>query len=598
MELRAITLNHIYGEGFVLSDSDEESIFSDSDEESICQPNGGSGDDVQQVRLTQAQVESAVARVKGWLENRWCLSERPSLVESAKADRAEIEELGLVTTCREAASREVDRLEKRVRRYTADIISLPWWDTKMLWQSALSSFDTDIPDMLVTRFWLDGLVDARSIQHQTLQRQYEPSLDSLTKMMAKDAATEKDSESIGAMEPVVSRILRRERLRHGIREPAPLPSDAERYVPQDSRAQETLVRQSPWSTPSQNPHIGPPQSAIEKLRFHINDDRYDQEPVYINGQIRGRIHDHQIEGVRFMWQRLVQEADGGLLFHDMGLGKTMQVITVLVALVEAAAGEATRKLLAPNLRRMRTLVLCPASVVDNWADEIATWAPKTRDPGVNYLGPIVKIQSTMQQRQRHQAIRQWAADVGVLVMGYEMFRVLCQEKDGVGEVLRDKATLVVADEVHRLKSESNIRAFASAIKTPYRLGLTGTPLTNDVMDMYQIAIWASHKPPFGTQESFRTKYDIPICKGSYRDSSAEQKRIAKFQSRRFHDLLRPLVHRMTIEELNGSSELLPGKTEFYLMLRLSPGQLAVYNTYLRGVPSDGSDDQQSDNTMT
>jgi hypothetical protein len=140
MQLKALALDYAYGEASVPSDSDEESIFADSDEKSICQPNDGSGDDVQLVRLPRSEVESTVARVKWWLENRWCLSDRPSLLESAKDDRAEIEELGLVTICREAASRDVAWLEKRIKLHTADIMSLPWWNTKVLELSSFANY--------------------------------------------------------------------------------------------------------------------------------------------------------------------------------------------------------------------------------------------------------------------------------------------------------------------------------------------------------------------------------------------------------------------------------------------------------------------------
>lgn len=53
-----------------------------------------------------------------------------------------------------------------------------------------------------------------------------------------------------------------------------------------------------------------------------------QPPIYINPSIGGRIKEHQIEGVRFMWREIVTKDEarrGCLLAHEMGLGKTMQV---------------------------------------------------------------------------------------------------------------------------------------------------------------------------------------------------------------------------------------------------------------------------------
>ena len=54
----------------------------------------------------------------------------------------------------------------------------------------------------------------------------------------------------------------------------------------------------------------------------------DQDLVFLNPKIGGRIQPHQREGVQFMWRELVadgQSLQGCLLAHTMGLGKTMQV---------------------------------------------------------------------------------------------------------------------------------------------------------------------------------------------------------------------------------------------------------------------------------
>jgi SNF2 family DNA or RNA helicase len=61
----------------------------------------------------------------------------------------------------------------------------------------------------------------------------------------------------------------------------------------------------------------------------INDGKYeDQEFVHVNKKIAPLIKQHQIEGVRFMWNQIVNDQKdhhGCLLAHTMGLGKTMQV---------------------------------------------------------------------------------------------------------------------------------------------------------------------------------------------------------------------------------------------------------------------------------
>ena len=61
----------------------------------------------------------------------------------------------------------------------------------------------------------------------------------------------------------------------------------------------------------------------------INESKLDEEGfVYVNPHIARYIKQHQIEGVRFMWNQIITDEtslSGCLLAHTMGLGKTMQV---------------------------------------------------------------------------------------------------------------------------------------------------------------------------------------------------------------------------------------------------------------------------------
>jgi SNF2 family DNA or RNA helicase len=61
----------------------------------------------------------------------------------------------------------------------------------------------------------------------------------------------------------------------------------------------------------------------------INDGKFEHQGfVYVSKEIAPRIKQHQIEGVRFMWNQIVTDEkamQGCLLAHTMGLGKTMQV---------------------------------------------------------------------------------------------------------------------------------------------------------------------------------------------------------------------------------------------------------------------------------
>ena len=80
----------------------------------------------------------------------------------------------------------------------------------------------------------------------------------------------------------------------------------------------------------------------------------------------GRCGPYQRAGVRWLYL-LARLRLGACLADDMGLGKTIQVLAFLLALKLEAAGKAEPSLL-----------VAPASLLANWASEIARFAPSLR----------------------------------------------------------------------------------------------------------------------------------------------------------------------------------------------------------------------------
>ena len=100
--------------------------------------------------------------------------------------------------------------------------------------------------------------------------------------------------------------------------------------------------------------------------------------IYINPHIGSRIQPHQKDGVQFMWKELTtnhHDLQGCLLSHTMGLGKTMQVITLILTMAEAAKSSNDRisRQIPPALQKSQSLILCPPSLLDNWHDEFDIW---------------------------------------------------------------------------------------------------------------------------------------------------------------------------------------------------------------------------------
>src|SRR5262249_35308177 len=156
--------------------------------------------------------------------------------------------------------------------------------------------------------------------------------------------------------------------------------------------------------------------------------------------------------------------------HTMGLGKTMQVIALLVAITESAnSGDATvRSQIPEGLRISKTLIMCPPGLVDNWSDELLAWDPD------RILGDIFKVSSADKYHRRRHEIEAWNRAGGVLIIGYQMLRSFL-DKGELGDVLLEEPNIVVADEAHNIKNtKSKTRIAASQFRTMSRIALTGS----------------------------------------------------------------------------------------------------------------------------
>src|SRR3981189_2607110 len=115
---------------------------------------------------------------------------------------------------------------------------------------------------------------------------------------------------------------------------------------------------------------------------------------------------------------MMTKGRGCLLAHTMGLGKTLQVIAFLITLASLPP-EAYNSLDMPdhlnskNLKRdyKRFMVVCPPSIVVNWANEFKKWTPRECK---DVLGNVYCVNDTGVQ-ERMTTIRTWYRRGGVLL---------------------------------------------------------------------------------------------------------------------------------------------------------------------------------------
>ncbi|KAL6908803.1 hypothetical protein GGI43DRAFT_393693 [Trichoderma evansii] len=314
-----------------------------------------------------------------------------------------------------------------------------------------------------------------------------------------------------------------------------------------------------------------------EARLIINESKQDDQPfIYISRSIGDRIKDHQIKGVRFLWNQIILDTDhrqGCLLAHTMGLGKTMQVITLLVAISEAAnsADESIKAQIPIDLRSSQSLIICPAGLVNNWLDEIKTWSPE------NLLGTVFKVESAQARYEQISIIEDWGQYGGVLVIGHEMFKRMRSVSDNIEEILTNKPNIVICDEAHTMKnSDSQLHLVLQDFHTKRRIALTGSPLSNSVNEYYSMINWVA--PGYlGPKKEFTNIYANPIELGLDSDSTWHEKRKALKLLEVLKMTVAPKVQRATVQDVKHE---LPPKYEFVIFVKPTPLQEKLYSIYL------------------
>jgi SNF2 family DNA or RNA helicase len=207
------------------------------------------------------------------------------------------------------------------------------------------------------------------------------------------------------------------------------------------------------------------------------------EDYQVPETLRGILRSYQKEG--FKWLRFLHKYRfNGILADDMGLGKTLQVLTLLKSLTY------TRAITKPHL------VVCPRSLLYNWAAEIDKFYPGT--PYIVYHG-IPEERAVMRTGFPKQEI---------IITTYD---ILARDSQSLQEHLFDYCIL---DEAQHIKNHLTLRAReVKRIRSDHRLVMTGTPIENGLDELWSIFDFLM--PGYlNTQPKFTAKYVTPLRKAS------------------------------------------------------------------------------------
>ena len=308
--------------------------------------------------------------------------------------------------------------------------------------------------------------------------------------------------------------------------------------------------------------------------------------VEVDKRLVKKLKPHQVNGVKFMWDACFESLEqiksgkipgGAILAHCMGLGKTLQTISLTQTVLQN-----------PEVDVERVMVICPVNTVKNWQDEYDKWL--TGDLEVE----VYEMSKEKDNWGRADRLQQWFREGGVLIIGYEMFRNLVNEKNGKFKkrqreifnrcLLDPGPDLVVCDEGHLLKNEkSAINKAVNRISTIRRIVLTGTPLQNNLKEYFEMVNFV--KPHLlGTRKEFLNRFVNPIVNGQHADSTEKDVRVMKKRSFVLNDLLKGCMQRL---DYNVLLPYLQPKHEYVLSITLTDLQKKLYKFYLENFAKAG-----------
>jgi len=292
------------------------------------------------------------------------------------------------------------------------------------------------------------------------------------------------------------------------------------------------------------------------------DDPEKRKEVVVDYDVSCKLREHQRIGVQFLFDCLMGLKDfngyGCILADDMGLGKTLQsVVTIWTLLTQGGAyGRACCR---------KALVLCPASLVKNWAGELDKWLHGKCKYHACAVTGQAQVAGTFGSFKYDRESR-------VLIASYETFRNHAREVEDAG------IDLVVCDEAHKLKNdEAATTRCISALPAKRRLLISGTPIQNSLEEFFTLVSLAN-PGVFGALHEFRKKFANPILKGREPTATAEERAKAEEMLAEVSHVTDQFILRRT-NRLN--ARFLPPKQIFNVFVMPTDFQRRLYRSFLK-----------------
>ena len=274
-------------------------------------------------------------------------------------------------------------------------------------------------------------------------------------------------------------------------------------------------------------------------------------PAWINNRLFG----YQRTGLKWMYE-LFQQQSGGIVGDEMGLGKTVQICAYLQSMIIS--------------RQISSiLIVCPATLLIHWLQELAKWAPGLRRILIHKAGERADGFSRDISRGMLKSLDKW-----ISIARKEYSNEPLNEKDleeeieysgledgffcGSGyvvvttfESVRRKSEVwtshewdyIIVDEGQKIRNpDAEVTLACKRFRTSQRLLLSGTPIQNDLRELWSLFDFV-FPGRLGTLPTFETEFADPIKRGGYSNASPMQVQIAYRSALVLRDLINPYLLR-------------------------------------------------------
>lgn len=274
--------------------------------------------------------------------------------------------------------------------------------------------------------------------------------------------------------------------------------------------------------------------------------------------LRGNLRPYQQTGFEWLASLYANNANG-ILADEMGLGKTIQTISVLAHLA------CDKGVWGPHL------VIAPTSVMLNWEVEFKKFLPGFKI--LSYYGS---------QRERKEKRKGWNSphSFNVCITSYQL--VISDQ-----HIFRRKPWVyMILDEAHHIKNFRSQRwQTLLGFNSQRRLLLTGTPLQNNLMDLWSLMYFLMPNGladvpgagAFANMKDFQEWFSNPLDRAVESGSSSMMDEETRKMVSKLHTILRPFLLRRLKSEVEKE---LPRKYEHVIRCRLSKRQRFLYNDFM------------------